>query len=117
MISERGSAYDTISEPYVQIVLVLPVVPSNVKFFLWIDSAFLRKRHQVALAAYSAHPERYVNGPPRPAVLPHAVWINPPDRADGATDEELHEMRTATVSNSLTGSEVCRLFSPDVMRS
>jgi len=53
-------------------------------------AAVLDKRHQVALAAYNAHPERYVNGPPRPAVLPHAVWINPPDQADDATDEELH---------------------------
>jgi hypothetical protein len=32
----------------------------------------------VLAAAYGAHPERFVNGPPRPADLPTAVWINPP---------------------------------------
>ena len=35
-------------------------------------------RHQVLTAAYAAHPERFVKGQPRPADLPHAVWINPP---------------------------------------
>ena len=29
-------------------------------------------------AAYALHPERFVNQPPRPGVLPPAVWINPP---------------------------------------
>ena len=35
-------------------------------------------RAEVLTAAYAAHPERFVNGPPRPADLPTAVWINPP---------------------------------------
>jgi len=35
-------------------------------------------RERVLTAAYVAHPERFVNGPPRPADLPTAVWINPP---------------------------------------
>ena len=35
-------------------------------------------REGVLAAAYGAHPERFVNGPPRPADLPTAVWINPP---------------------------------------
>lgn len=35
-------------------------------------------RHHTRLAAYDAHPERFVQGPPRLEVLPHAVWINPP---------------------------------------
>lgn len=35
-------------------------------------------RQQVLLAAYEAHPERFVRGTPRPPVLPTAVWINPP---------------------------------------
>ena len=29
-------------------------------------------------AAYAAHPERFVQGPPRPETLPTAVWINRP---------------------------------------
>src|SRR5207244_6330797 len=32
-------------------------------------------REMVLAAAYVAHPERFVNGPPRPADLPTAVWI------------------------------------------
>lgn len=35
-------------------------------------------RQQTLAAAYTAHPERFVNGPPIPPVLPTAVWINPP---------------------------------------
>jgi putative transposase len=37
---------------------------------------------QVTLAnAYAVHPERFVNGPPKPLELPSAVWINPPREA------------------------------------
>ena len=50
----------------------------------------LRQRSEVTLAAYQAHPERFVNGPPRPAVLPHAVWINPPQQSGNATDGKVH---------------------------
>jgi len=38
----------------------------------------LAGRHHTRLAAYAAHPERFVQGPPRLDILPHAVWINPP---------------------------------------
>jgi putative transposase len=40
----------------------------------------LDARHRVRLAAYAAHPERFVNGPPRRESLPNAVWINPPEK-------------------------------------
>ena len=40
----------------------------------------LEGRHRVRLAAYAAHPERFVNGPPRRESLPNAVWINPSAR-------------------------------------
>ena len=33
-----------------------------------------------------AHPERFVNGPPQPADLPTAVWINPPPKKSTAQD-------------------------------
>ena len=36
------------------------------------------QRNQVLQAAYKAHPERFVNGPPTAPELPTAVWINPP---------------------------------------
>ena len=38
----------------------------------------LAARAAVLVAAYAAHPERFVNKAPRPAKLPEAVWINPP---------------------------------------
>ena len=41
--------------------------------------AVREKRSEVLKAAYSAHPERFVSGTP-PAALPHAVWINPPEK-------------------------------------
>jgi putative transposase len=38
----------------------------------------LAHRASVLDAAYAAHPERFVNGPPRPKAPPQTVWINPP---------------------------------------
>ena len=43
-------------------------------------------REVVLAAAYVAHPERFVNGPPRPADLPTAVWINPPVKTPARQD-------------------------------
>ena len=42
--------------------------------------AALDARHRSRTAAYLAHPERFVNGPPRRESLPSAVWINPPEK-------------------------------------
>ena len=38
--------------------------------------------------AFAANPERFVNGKPRPPVVPSAVWINPPDEG-GDSKEDL----------------------------
>ena len=35
-------------------------------------------RQDTLLAAYRAHPERFVRQPPRPPALPRQAWINPP---------------------------------------
>ena len=40
----------------------------------------LGERHRVQLAAYREHPERFVNGPPKPQELSEAAWINPPEK-------------------------------------
>jgi len=40
--------------------------------------AVIEQRQQVLLAAYKAHPERFVKGKPRPPALPKEVWINKP---------------------------------------
>jgi putative transposase len=36
------------------------------------------QRQAVLVAAYAAHPERFVRGPSAVPALPDAVWINPP---------------------------------------
>jgi len=38
----------------------------------------IEAREQVLKSAYAKHPERFVQGCPRPQSLPTAVWINPP---------------------------------------
>jgi len=38
----------------------------------------LDRCHRTRMAAYLAHPDRFVNGPPRRESLAPAVWINPP---------------------------------------
>jgi len=47
--------------------------------------ATLDRRHRARLAAYLAHPERFVHGRPQRERLPAAVWINPPENA---TDQD-----------------------------
>jgi putative transposase len=41
------------------------------------------KRQAVLRQAYQAHPERFTKGPPRPAKLPEAAWINAPKSGPG----------------------------------
>jgi hypothetical protein len=45
-------------------------------------------RWNTLLAAYSAHPERFVKKPPEPPSLPDAVWINPPKLPGGSRDSD-----------------------------
>ena len=45
-------------------------------------------RRNTLLAAYSAHPERFVKKPPQPPILPDAVWINPPKIPGGSPDSD-----------------------------
>ncbi len=40
----------------------------------------LDARHRVRMAAYLAHPERFINGAPQREALPAAVWINAPEK-------------------------------------
>ena len=42
----------------------------------------LARRHEVSMAAYRRHPERFVKGPPALPTLPTAVWINRPEEQD-----------------------------------
>lgn len=38
----------------------------------------LAARHDVMLAAYSSHPDRFIAGKPRRQEVPQAAWINQP---------------------------------------
>ena len=68
----------------------------------------LEARHHVRLAAYAAHPERFVNGPPRRQSLPSAVWINPPEKPT------LHDdPRSTTVApDDPEVVPICRTYEP-----
>ena len=44
-------------------------------------SQILEKRERTLRLAWSRHPERFVNGTPKPQPLPQEVWINPPAAA------------------------------------
>jgi putative transposase len=53
----------------------------------------LDERTRILEEAWLAHPERFVRGVPKPAPLPQAVWINPPE--------------ASTIGESLTDSPDC----------
>jgi putative transposase len=55
-------------------------------------SALFTQRQQVLHLAFQAHPERFVNGLPKPPALPTEVWINPPGPGEKARPDtqELH---------------------------
>lgn len=44
-------------------------------------SQILERRERTLRLAWNQHPERFVNGTPKPQPLPHEVWINPPAAA------------------------------------
>jgi len=76
-----------------------------------------RSQHQVQLAAYRAHPERFVNGPPRLQKIEEAVWINPPEKtthqdAAGTTQTEPDDLKVVVPAintyEPLTRSEALR---------
>jgi len=50
----------------------------------------LERRHQVELASYELHPDRYPRGAPRLKCLPKAVWINQPWGQTEALKNESH---------------------------
>jgi putative transposase len=62
--------------------------------------AVLAARYRTRLAAYVAHPDRFINGQPRCEKLPEAVWINPPKN---------------TMHQDASGSMIVRLDDPEVV--
>jgi putative transposase len=67
------------------------------------------QRTRVLAAAYAVHPERFVNGMPKPADLPQAVWINPPAKKKTAQDAP-----GATIVTSVDRQHplICRPYQP-----
>ena len=68
------------------------------------------ERQQTLNAAYAAHPERFVKGPPIPPALPTAVWINPPKpavqpAAAVAVDSVGNSERSGELSTESTATE------------
>jgi putative transposase len=57
------------------LAIVTHIVSSQMKFL----------RMTVLDAAYVAHPERFVNHPPKPLALPTEVWINKPQNSENKT--------------------------------
>ena len=55
------------------------------------------KRQETLLAAYRAHPERFVRRVPQPPVVPRQAWINPPTEKTTAHDQP--ESTIATPGN------------------
>ena len=79
------------------------------------QAALVRAHRQgVLAAAYVAHPERFVKGPPQPADLPHAVWINPPAKKNPAQDAPRLtivtpiDLQAPLISRSVLRQEVAR---------
>ena len=50
----------------------------------------IERRRVVLAAAYARHPERFVRRAPEPLTPPTAVWINPPPKTGGRTQEAAH---------------------------
>jgi len=66
----------------------------------------LTERQKVLDAAYAAHPERYVNGPPTVVAPPDAVWINQPTPAEAGSVGVSHGIEpTAATAGEQPGAE------------
>ncbi len=57
----------------------------------------LAARQETLLAAYRAHPERFVQRPPQPPALPRQAWINPP--VENTTPQDGPESTITTPGN------------------
>jgi putative transposase len=68
--------------------------------------AIIAQRQEVLRVAYEQHPERFVQGLPKPPQLPQAVWINPPKQLDEPGDEP--EANSAAVVEVVDHVETAR---------
>ncbi len=67
----------------------------------------LDKRHEAMVAAYLAHPERFVKGAPQRQMLPEAVWINPPEKEKlGGKESKILLENSSEKHEQLTGESI-----------
>jgi putative transposase len=62
-------------------------------------------RAEVLLAAYSAHPERFVNKPPKPSMPPKEVWINAPSACSEASRDASEQAEACTQAAPAIGRQ------------
>ena len=62
----------------------------------------IEQRRRTLSQAWGRHPERFVQGKPKPRALPETVWIHPPKATPTVGDAQY--MTTLAVSTALTGS-------------
>ena len=74
-------------------------------------------RQQVLLAAYQAHPERFVRGAPRPPALPTAVWINPPTTAKPEVERLSVVRDQPQLSLADKSQPICLKFRPELSQT
>src|SRR5262249_2412022 len=74
-------------------------------------------RQEVLLAAYQAHPERFVRGTAKPAALPTAVWINPPTAAEPGTEQLSMLQDRASLSVAASSQPILLKFRPELSQT
>jgi putative transposase len=80
-------------------------------------AAAIAARQEVLVAAYQAHPERFVRGAPTPPALPTAVWINPPTGAEPGM-EQLSVLRDrAQLSLADSSQPILLEFRPELSQT
>ena len=69
-------------------------------------------RRQVLLDFFGAHPERFVNGAPKPPEIPSAAWINPPTTK---TTHQIGAQAVSEASDDLQVPLICNIYGEPVV--
>ena len=69
-------------------------------------------RRQVLLDFFGAHPERFVNGAPKPPEIPSAAWINPPTTK---TTHQIGAQAVSEASDDLQVLLICNIYGEPVV--
>ena len=69
-------------------------------------------RRQVLVDFFGAHPERFVNGAPKPPEIPSAAWINPPTTK---TTHQIGAQAVSEASDDLQVPLICNIYGEPVV--